>query len=79
VRSIAFRLLAGLLGFGIVVALLAIPEIRQPSDGFWPNWVYVLSFLITAAVFLIYAITGRAWPRAYGQKILRKNDDFRDR
>jgi Na+/proline symporter len=78
-RSIIFRLLAGLIGFGIIVVVVTVPPVRHPSDGFWPDWIYVLSFLTTAAVFLIYAITGHAWPRSYGEKIGRKSDKLNDR
>jgi len=77
VRSIIFRLFAGIIGTAIVV--LAIPASKYSPDGFWPEWLHVLSFFVIGIVFLIYALTGRAWPRSYGAKIFRKDDDFSDR
>ena len=77
VRSAIFRLLAGIIGTGIVV--FAIPASKYSGDGFWPEWLHVLSFFVIGIVFLIYAITGRPWPRAYGEKISRKGSDLNDR
>ena len=76
-RSTIFRLLAGVMGAAIV--FLAIPTARHSPEGFWPEWLYILSFFVTGAIFLIYAITGRAWPRSYGDKVFRKDDDLNDR
>ena len=78
-RSIIFRLLAGLVGLGIVAVLLTVPAIRHAPNGFWPDWIYLVSFIVTAAVFLIFALTGRAWPRSYGEKIFRKDNKLNDR
>jgi len=38
-----------------------------------------VSVLVIGIVFLIYAITGRPWPRAYGEKIGRIDKDLNDR
>jgi hypothetical protein len=76
-RSIVFRSLAGILGAAIVV--VAIPASEYSPDGFWPEWLHVVSFFVIGVVFLIYAVTGRAWPRAYGEKIFRKDKDLNDR
>ena len=76
-RSIIFRFLAGIIGTAFV--LLAIPASKHSSDGFWPEWLHTLSFFVIGIVFLIYAITNRAWPRSYGEKIFRKDNDFSDR
>jgi amino acid permease len=77
VRSVIFRLLAGIIGAGI--AVLAIPASKHSGGSFWPEWLHVLSFFVIGIVFLIYALTGRAWPRSYGQKISGKNEDLNDR
>ncbi len=76
-RSVIFRILAGIIGTGIVV--LAIPASKYSGGSFWPEWLHVLSFFVIGFVFLIYAITGRAWPRFYGEKISRKDKDLNDR
>jgi hypothetical protein len=59
--------------------VLAIPVSKYFQDSFWPQWLQVVSVLVIGIVFLIYAITGRPWPRAYGEKIGRINKDLNDR
>ena len=76
-RSVVFRLLAGIIGACIV--LVAFPVSKYSDGSFWPVWLLVLSFLTLGVVFLIYAITGRAWPSSYGEDIFRNDSDLNDR
>ena len=73
-RAVIFRLLAGIIGTGII--LLAVPVSKYSGDSFGPEWLHVLSFFAIGIVFLIYAITGRAWPPFYGRDISRKDNDL---
>lgn len=76
-RSVIFRIFAGIIGTAIVI--LAIPASKYSGDSFWPEWLHVLSFFVIGFIFLIYAITGRAWPRSYNEKVVRKDEDLNDR
>ena len=75
-RNTVFRVLAGIIGTGFI--FLALPVSSHSGDGFWPEWVHALSFFILGFVFLIYAITGQAWPRFYGEDISKKDNDLDD-
>ena len=75
-RKTIFRVLAGLLGGSFI--LLGVPASKYAPTGFWPQWVHVLTPLLIGAVFLIFAITGRAWPSFYGQDISKKDDDVKE-
>ena len=59
--------------------MVAIPVSKYSHDSLWPEWLHVLSLFVIGIVFLIYAIAGRPWPRAYGEKIGRKRKDLDDR
>lgn len=76
-HSVVFRLLAGIIGTGI--ALVAVPASKYSGDSFWPEWLNILSFFEIGFVFLIFAITGWAWPRFYGQDIDKNDDNLNDR
>ena len=76
-RKAVFRILAGLLGASLI--LLAVPASKYAPTGFWPQWIHVLTPVLVGAVFLIFAITGRAWPSFYGQDVLKRDDDANDR
>ncbi len=76
-RKTIFRILAGLLGAGLV--LLGVPASKYAPTGFWPQWVYVITPILMGAIFIIFAITGRAWPSFYKQDVFKKDDDANDR
>ena len=76
-RVAIFRTLAGILGAAFVLVAFPISEYSQ--SGFWPSWVQVIAFLLLGLVFLVFALTGRTWPRSYGQKIVGVEDGPNDR
>ena len=75
-REKVFRIIAGILGIAFVSAAIPISK-YAPSDS-WPSWVHLISFFLIGGVFLVFAITGRAWPSAYGRKVFG-DDDSDDR
>ena len=76
-RTASFRVAAGILGILFLVG--AFPIATYAPDGFWPDWIHPIPFLLLGTTFLIYGVTGRAWPRSYNDKILNKDDDLNDR
>ena len=75
VRNRVFRVLGGLVGTGFIV--VGVPAALHFKGGFWPQWVHVAAMISLGAVFLVFAITGRAWPSSYGQDVFKNDDELK--
>lgn len=76
-RTKVFRKLASLIGIALVIG--AIPIARYAPDGFWPRWIQPLPFFLFGSIFLIYGISGRAWPSSYNGNVFSEDDESNDR
>ena len=76
-RRKIFRVLSGLIGAGCII--VGIPAALHYDGGLWPQWVHVATMVFLGIVFIVFAISGRAWPSYYGQDVFDKNDDLNDR
>ena len=70
VRTRVFGILAGLIGFALVIGAISIAT--YVPDEFWPRWIRPLPFFSFGTMFLVYGISGRAWPSSYNRNVLEK-------
>ena len=76
-RNKVFRVLAAILGLALVI--VAVPISKYGPSGSWPPWILIVTFFFWGAILIIFAVTGRSWPRFYDQKVFGADDESNDR
>lgn len=64
------RILGGLVGTGFII--VGVPAGLHYDGMIWPRWVNIVTMVSMGIVFIVFAISGRAWPSFYGQDVVEK-------